>query len=309
MMQRMQRGRKRALVLSGGGARGLAHIGALQEFEAAGIRFDLIVGCSFGGLIGAAYAQDPNAMRILQKFRDALGDPRIARLNNSSLKDHYEVEKPGAFRKTLKTLRSWVMLNYMAARQSVVSHELLEILLARVLRPGDIRDTVIPYACNATDLVHGEGFLFNEGDIQRALLASMSVPGYFPPVAHQGRLLVDGAVTYNLPVRFARELGAEEVVAIDVHPKLHHMNSFSSIFDIIVRAKMITGNILSREHLYSGDILIRPEVADLHWYEFHHFDRIVAEGRRAAREVLNGQSQPSQPAAAPAASLAAPSIA
>ena len=98
--------------------------------------------------------------------------------------------------------------------------------------------------------------------------------------------MVDGAVTYNLPIRFARALGATFIIAVDVHPPLHDEEDFRNVFDVILRANTITATLLSEEFLNEADILIRPNVGEYLWYDFDKGDELISKGEKATSEKI-----------------------
>ena len=182
-----------ALVLGGGGSRGLAHIGVLKVLEREGIPIDMIIGTSMGGIIGALYAMGYNPAEIGQG---------INRLQQNSL-----------ISVTKLTIR---------ARQRWVRDFLVEIF-------GDktFADLQIPVTLMAVDMVHGKEICLREGVLVPALLASSAVPGAFPPVDYEGTELNDGGVIDSLATWPAFEQGAERVIAVDVYPALEKENPWT----------------------------------------------------------------------------------
>lgn len=275
---------KTALVLSGGGARGLAHLGALKVFEKAGIKFDMIIGCSFGAIIGGMYAQTPSIDKVEARLFQFMESTAYEGLGINHLRKGGS--SSGYLQLFSKKIKKLVALGFATRRQSLLKSERLINCVHSLIRPGNIEDTPIRFACNATDLNSGSPYLFIDGDMRQAIIASATIPGYFPPVMHDGRTLVDGAVAYDLPAKFAHELGAEHVIAIDVHPAIQPGDEFNNILDIIVRTRAITGNVLSREIQHHVDILINPKVKQYRWFDFNRYEDIVAAGEAAATEHL-----------------------
>lgn len=271
---------KTALVLGGGGARGLAHLGVIKVLEREKIKIDLIVGCSFGALVGGMYAQTPKA-EIIEK-----------RLKVFQQTDHFKnlgikaVRKPAYtqddfLKQFARNLRERVLLNVIVNRISVLKEDRIIDAVNFLIKPGKIENTSIPFACNATDLFKGKGILFTKGDIRKAIRASTTIPGYFPPVEMNNKILVDGAVTHNLPIKFARSLGANVIIAADVHPLLREENDFRNVFDIIMRSSTITANLLTEEELNDTDVLISPNVNEFFWYDFDKADEMIKAGEKA----------------------------
>ncbi|MCB0264199.1 MAG: patatin-like phospholipase family protein [Calditrichaeota bacterium] len=276
---------KVALVLSGGGARGLAHVGVLKALEKANIKIDMIVGCSFGAIIGGIYAQNPDYDALEARLNAFMHEAAFRGLGLDFLKKS-NVKSDDTLRQFANGIKDWVLMNLIAKKVALLKAERLEKAVESLIAPGNIEDTKIPFACNATDLISGSPFLFAEGDMRKAITASATIPGYFPPVSHENRMLVDGAITYNLPIRHARNLGADFIIAVDVHPILHPELNFKNVFEVILRSKTITSNTLSDEIQNSAEVLIQPPIREYYWYEFDRYVEIIKAGEETANLQL-----------------------
>ncbi len=273
--------KRTALVLGGGGARGLAHLGVLKALEQENIRIDLIVGCSFGALVGAMYAQNPIARLVEEHMKDFLDTPAFTKLGLGNIRQN-SVGSDDYFSQFFKSVKDWIILGIGAKRTSLLKADRLQGAVDFLIEDGGMRDTVIPFVCNASDLITGQPHLFTSGSIRQAVTASMTIPGYFPPVELEEQLLVDGAATYNLPIKFAHQMGAEFIIAVDIHPVLQPENEFKNVMDIILRSKTISANILSEETLYGADILLAPPVKSFNWYEFDRAEELFRAGEEEA---------------------------
>ena len=276
---------KVALVLSGGGARGLAHVGVLKALEKANIKIDMIVGCSFGAIIGGIYAQNPDYDALEARLNAFMHEAAFRGLGLDFLKKS-NVKSDDTLRQFANGIKDWVLMNLIAKKVALLKAERLEKAVESLIAPGNIEDTKIPFDCNATDLISGSPFLFAEGDMRKAITASATIPGYFPPVSHENRMLVDGAITYNLPIRHARNLGADFIIAVDVHPILHPELNFKNVFEVILRSKTITSNTLSDEIQNSAEVLIQPPIREYYWYEFDRYVEIIKAGEETANLQL-----------------------
>jgi NTE family protein len=174
-----------ALILGSGGSKGLAHLGVLKELEEAGIKPDLIVGCSSGAIIGALYADDPDLARIEKLFM---------KMRRSDLFD----------------------FSLFDARFAIASGKRLELFLKKNLKARRFEDLKIPLIVAATDLREGSEVELGAGELIPAIRASSALPGFFPPVLFLGRYLVDGGVSNPIPVSLAKKYGAEIVIAVDI---------------------------------------------------------------------------------------------
>jgi NTE family protein len=246
-----------ALVLGGGGARGFAHVGVIRVLEEAGVPVALVVGTSVGSVVGALYASDPDAQRLERTTR-GLG-----------LDDFFDF--------TLAPLLSGSALG-------LASGERLErFMLARVGTP--IERLRIPFAAVATDLETGEAVVLRSGGVARAVRASCAIPGVFEPVEQGGRLLVDGGVARNLPVRIARELGADVVIAVDVGAPAAGSRPRNFV-EVFLRAVSLAANAEVDAARREADVLLTPDVGAIGLLEFDRKGEAVAAGAAAARAAL-----------------------
>jgi NTE family protein len=149
------------------------------------------------------------------------------------------------------------------------------------------QDCRIPFCCVATDLRSGEEVIFRDGDLNKAVHASMSIPGFLPPVEYDGHLLVDGAVISPVPVAPCRALGVDVVIAVDVGQRLDQDGELDSVIDIVFRASAITARQYSEMLLREADVVIRPDVGNLHWSEFSKMPIALTAGERAAKKALS----------------------
>jgi NTE family protein len=248
-LQRQQRYRL-AIVLSSGSARAFAHVGVLQALEAHGVHPDLVVGTSAGALVGVLYASGMSAERISQARTEGLFDLFVDRT------------RAGGSR---------------GAR--------LEEFVARQVREERIERLPIRFAAIATDLSSGCLEVFDTGDPARAVHASASVPVFFAPVSINGRQFIDGSMVSPLPVRVARALGAERIVAIDVSYNSDWSPPEDTVESIFYTAQLMVRN-LARVDLAEADVAIRPDLPPWQDIESGDYAAVVAAGYRAAIDAL-----------------------
>ncbi|WP_194848082.1 patatin-like phospholipase family protein [Candidatus Neptunochlamydia vexilliferae] len=196
---------KVALVLGGGGSKGIAHIGVLQELEQAGIHPDLIIGCSSGAIIGSLYADHPSVVRLEELLID---------LKRSDLMD------------------------ISFSRFGLTKGTMLETFLEKHLEAFQFHQLKIPFIAVAADLATGELIELGRGPIIPAIHASSAAPGVFNPVYYLGRYLVDGGVVNPIPVNIAKKYGAEVVIAVDIGEELTKKDP-SNLFAIAERSLYI----------------------------------------------------------------------
>lgn len=275
---------KTALVLGGGGARGLAHIGVLKVLEEIGCRPDLIVGCSIGAIVGGMYAQNPDSLFIEREVNRYFASEEYQNLNIRIMERNLSQEGEDDFLNQIaRNLQKRVLLNLVANRQAILKEDKFSHTIDYFISDGDIAETEIPFACNATDLIKGEPVLFTMGAIRTAIKASSTIPGYLAPVGIDSRVLVDGAVTYPLPIHYARMLGADRVLAVDVKPSLRPQVEFKNVFDILMRSNAITAAFSAKQTGMEADVTISPGVGEYSWYDFRQMNRIIEAGELSAK--------------------------
>lgn len=282
-------GKKIGLALGGGGVRGLSHIGVLHILEQEGVKINLIVGTSAGSLIGGAYASGQSPREIQTKIDTYLISPEF---DDSSLKS-IGISFSPAPKTSLQKAQFYLMNRYYLMRAffrpSLLPAEDFKSLINYLLPDIDIKDTRIPFYAVATDLITGKEVIISKGSLREAVLASSSVPGAIEPVRQGDKLLADGAIISSVPVRAARELGADIVIAVMVGRDLPiaKNDDVDTATEIIYRAGEITSNRLEEVELAGADVIIRPQVGDLHWADFARSGDLVKKGENACRESLD----------------------
>ena len=277
---------KICLVLSGGGARGIAHIGVLRVLEELRVPVDCIVGTSAGSIIGGAYAAGASPDEIEKEIRGAQWE-------------HLLADQPGRIHRSIYTKqieRAGIGGTEVGRRgtslalpRGVLIGQQLQFYLQSLVGPGGHGDfdlLPIPYRALATDFETGRLVVLDHGDLAAAIRASMSIPGPFAPVEIDGKLLVDGGLVRNLGVDVARWLGAEVVIAVNVGSPLIKREDLSSLFS----AAEQTLNILTEQNvnvsiasLTARDVLITPELGDFSSSDFAHGADKIPAGEAAAR--------------------------
>jgi NTE family protein len=179
-----------------------------------------------------------------------------------------------------------LVINLAPSRASLVGGWRIAKVAEFMLADKTFADLKIPFAAVATDLDTGEEVVYQTGPLRQAVQASMSIPGFLPPVQYRGRRLVDGAVLAPVPVQACRNMGAEIVIAVDVSQSVNGVAESENVIDIIFRANTITNRALTEALNQSAAVVIRPNVGNVHWAEFRDLPALVAEGERAAQAVL-----------------------
>jgi len=291
---------KICLVLSGGGARGAAHVGVLKVLEEYRVPIDCIAGTSMGALVGGAFA---TGMAIPEM------DQVIAGMSVEKLFKEKPPRQELAMRRKADDFLNYIgpEIGTSAEKANLTKGVVTGVQLETVLRElskvqGFHRfdELPIPFRAVATDLVTGKAVIFSEGEMANVMRASMSVPGAVSPAEFGGMMLVDGMLTSNLPVDTARAMGADIVIAVNVGTPLLKREQLSSILG--VAGQMLS--ILTEQNVQASlaslkptDILISPELGDFSTGDFNHLPDIVPLGEAAARQVADRLAQLSLPAA------------
>ncbi len=290
------------LVLSGGGARGAAHVGVIRMLEQMHIPIDAIAGTSMGAVVGGLYAAGLSGDEIERVFREL---------------DWQEMIRDRAPRRDLAYRRKQDDRNILAkgalgvnASGGVVlplglvqGHRITQVLRDATVRVADVQDfDRLPtrFRALATDLETGEAVVMGEGDLVTVLRASMSAPGVLTPVERNGRLLVDGGLVDNLPVELARSMGVDRLIVVDVSFPLARRDGLGSAFDItnqMVGIMVRRGTLASKQHLQPGDVLIEPDLGAMTAIEFGRMPQVMEQGKTAALAQAPALAALSLPAA------------
>ncbi|MGD9897639.1 MAG: patatin-like phospholipase family protein [Calditrichaceae bacterium] len=269
---------KIGLVLGGGGARGLAHIGILKVLQDHGIPVDVIVGTSMGAIVGASFAQTPDANHLKKQFTEFIKSDKFRSLDDNFFRQQPGYEPEDILHQLSREIKRRLIINLAAHRVSLMKAERLEIALDALVKDELIENTKIPFACAALDLRSAKDIVFKSGKIRKAIQASSAIPGFLPPVEYNGYLLVDGSVSANFPINAARELGADIIIALDVSLSTYAENGFDNVIDIIIRSNMAATRKINELTLGEADLVISPRIGNITWSAFEQIDHLIAQG-------------------------------
>ncbi|HVO87756.1 MAG TPA: patatin-like phospholipase family protein [Casimicrobiaceae bacterium] len=286
-------------MLSGGGARGAAHIGVLKVIEELRVPIDCIAGTSMGSIVGAAYA---GGMSI-DEMQKAIGQISSRALFTEKLpRQEQAIRRKLDDRSILFGLELGLRDGDFHLPKGAITGVQLETVLRGLVKAEGYRrfdELPIRYRAVATDLVTGRAVVFDHGELANVMRASMSVPGVIAPAEIDGMILVDGGLTDNLPVDVARAMGADVVIAVNLGTPLMKRDELTSVLG--VTAQMI--NILTEQNvraslasLRPGDILIEPELGDFSAADFDDLPKTIPIGVAAARKVAERLAALSLPA-------------
>jgi NTE family protein len=246
------------LALSGGAARGMAHVGVLKALAENGIRIDCIAGTSAGSLVGGALAS---------------GMPLD------------DIEDLG------RKLRWRDLGRVTMSRLGVQSNERLEQYLRARLPVSKFEDLPIPFAVVATELKTGAAVILRDrGDVPLAIRASCAIPGWYVPVVDdQGRQLVDGGLVAVVPSSVARSLGADIVIAVDVNAAgATFIGPPTSVIGVLLQSMLVVQKTASHYQLEMSDLVIRPQIGHIRWDEMGRAEELMAAGYEAGLESIPG---------------------
>lgn len=275
---------KIGLALGGGGARGLSHIGVLKVFERAGIPIVCIAGSSIGAVVGGAYSLYGDAKTLEEFACNFIEQPFFKKMNMAAI-------DPGAeqhlrWRDHLTTTLKWRWsLVKGIMHTSIYDIEEFEKLFTEF---GDATIESLPhtFCAIASDLRSGEEIVIDRGNLKTAIMASSAIPGIFPPIEYNNRLLVDGSASDSVPVHILKERGADRVIAVNVTKCIRKIGELSNALHILYRADEIASYHLTQERLHGADLVIRPNVGRISWANFKQARRIIALGEQAAEKML-----------------------
>ncbi len=283
----MSRFCKIGLALGGGGARGLAHLGILQELERAEIPVDFLAGTSMGALVAAVYAQNPSAAIAADRFRGYLESAEFKKTNLEFLHSPNREEIPrweGMFQRFASFIRKGIFYSQSLTKQAPISEENFTQNINFLLEDKNLEETAIPLAVVALDLRSGQEVVLQKGSIRKAVSASCAIPGIMPPIKIQEWELIDGGWIDRVPVRPARNLGADFVIAVDVAEELDEDTDLSTGLGIVLRTYDASRFALSRLQQEEADLILCPDVTQVHWSDFGHLDECVWAGAEAMRQ-------------------------
>lgn len=280
---------KVTLVLGGGGVRGLAHLGVLRVLEEEDIPIERIIGTSAGAIVAAMYARSPVAQPLIDMVLEFLSSSAFRRLNlkfDLDGREKAEGIKPSVLDRILNGLKRQLAMELLFRRPSIFSGDILRRLVGGLVGDGRIDESVIPLHITALDLVVGEEVLLSDGDLRSAVVASSSVPGFFPPVQRESRLLADAGMINAMPVGIARRLGGACVVGVSVNASIERLEEFPTGIDVIFRSEEIGTKLFTDRHKGEADVVLEPDLGARYWLDFVDPAAVIEAGAEATRVRL-----------------------
>jgi len=241
------------LALSGGAARGFAHIGVVKVLQQNEIPIGYVTGTSVGSIVGALFCGGYGWQEMLD----------IA-----------------------EALKWQELVSPTLSGMGLVSSKKLERFMGELLGELDFDELEIPFRAVAVDISRGEEVVFSSGSVARAVRASSAVPGIFEPLVVDDRALVDGGVLNNLPVALARDMGARKVIAVDLNADRADVAQPVNLLDVTLRSFVMLLNASSTDGREDADVLIQPELDEFSYHDLSAADELVKRGEEAATKVL-----------------------
>lgn len=277
---------KVGLVLSGGGAKGLAHIGVLKAIEEADVRIDYIGGTSMGAIIGALYSAGYSADQLDSIFQATDFNALIQDDLPRHVKTYYERGQSQRYAITLP-FDHWKLSLPSGLSKGQNVYNLLAQLTYSVRDVEDFSQLPIPFFCMGTDIETGEEILFERGSLAQAASASGAIPSIFHPVNMDGRLISDGGITNNYPVYELKKRGVDFIIGVDVQDSLVDRTKLRTVFQILTQINNFRTIDAMKTKRLETDLYIKPDISEFNVLSFERGADIIKSGEVAGRKVLS----------------------
>jgi NTE family protein len=273
---------KIGVTLSGGGAKGFAHIGILQAIDSAGLKVDYITGTSMGSVVGGLYASGYSGNNIEAIAREL--DWNIL-FSTAPQLNVIGIEEKDEFNKYALELP--FEDGKFKIGTGIIEGQELWLKFAELFHPvyniTDFSQLSIPFKCIGTDLSTGDAVVMGEGNIITCIRASMAIPAVFTPVIYQGKTLVDGGVVNNFPVREVKEMGADFVIGVNLNKGLDKAEDLKTTFDVLLQLAFFKDASTFEQHKNKSDIYILPDLKGHGTGSFAASDSIIDIGKEYGR--------------------------
>jgi len=276
---------KIGLVLSGGGAKGLAHIGVLKKIDEAGIKIDYIGGTSMGAVVGGLYASGYTGIQIDSIFKAADYDAIIQDYTPRVSKDYYERENNDRYALTLP-FNKFKLGVPIALSRGLYNYNLMTRLMDHVRHERNFKKLPIPFVCMATDIETGQEVLLDHGFLSQAIVASGALPTLYAPVIIDGKFLIDGGVLNNFPVVEVKNMGADIIIGVDVQYELKEREELTEATKLMVQISNLQMIKKMEEKKHLIDIYIKPSINEFTVVSFDKGPEIIKIGEDVAMEYM-----------------------
>ena len=272
------------IALGGGGVRGAAHVGVLQEIDSAGIKIDRIAGVSAGAVIGCLYAYSLDGKWVEDHFRNIWSSQSLSGLTSKTLFDNGSTKSfVGGIK---RTLTDYVIALISLHRNSLIKSDQLREILELLIPVNNFDQLKIPIKIISTDIASGKDVISEEGNLIDALIKSCSIPGIMEPVIEGERVIVDGGVSMPIPISPLLE-SCDVTVAVDIGVYKFDNLTNPNAKAIKVRSDIITSNSLKLKQVSDADLVIRPDTNGLHWSRFDAGEILLENGKIEGRKQMS----------------------
>ena len=271
--------KKIGLALGGGGARGIAHLGVLYILEKFAIPIDMIAGTSIGAIVAAMYAYHQDVSTISKAFFESQESPEYKALQLEKIAKNARTES------RFKYLKGSFANYYLHRSMGFLKAEDTERFLRILFQDIQFDDLKVPLGLVAGNITQGKGVCFSDGNLLKAVQASMSLPMWMEPVEIDGDLYVDGIAHDVVPAKALKEMGADIVIAVDISLR-DRPEQIINALDVNQIANSMTVNRSIDLSLESADIVIKPDTKGLMWYDFDRSPQLISAGRKATEEMI-----------------------
>ena len=272
---------KIGLVLSGGGAKGFAHIGVLKVIEQAGVKIDYIGGTSMGAVVGGLYAIGYSATQIDSIFKVTNFDELIKDFIPRSSKNFYEKRNDEMYAFALPFNKFKIGVPE-AFSKGMYNYNVLSSITRSIRHERDFMKLKIPFLCIGTNIENGEEVILNKGNLAHAMIASSAFPSLFSPVEFDGKLLVDGGVSNNYPIEAVRKMGADIIIGVDVQDGLLDRSELKEATKILGQINALQSIDKMKRKIKDTDIYIKPDIKEFSVISFDKGQNIIRKGEEAA---------------------------
>lgn len=276
---------KIGLALGGGAARAFSHIGVLDGLIRHGIPIDVVSGTSMGAMIGAMFATLPDLAAVKARFAAYLDSEEFDESGFNFFKALASQDE-GLLAEIGRRARRGVFNTLMITRPSLVSDKTSASSYTFLLEDVRVEQARIPFAAMALDLMSGEPVILDHGLLRQVVAASCAMPGVLKPVSFGGRLLVDGGWVETVPVKAARHLGADFVIAVEAGVAATTFVPPRNAFDVIARADSLARNALTREQIKAADYVLTPQNLVTHWADFSGANQAIDCGEAEVDQCM-----------------------
>jgi NTE family protein len=279
-----------SVAFGAGGARGISHLGVMQAFIELGFRFDHLCGISIGAVASALCAVDSDIERVQSKAIDFVDSPEFKRHRQQMFAtaptQGSNSSTSGWLRRVKRLISAHQKLTRAIRGSSILPAEVLKHVTETLLPDIGIEETKLPLSIIAVDLLSGQRVELRRGSLREAVRASASIPGVFPPVPWEDKLLCDIGVFEAVPAVTARKYAKDLTVAVDISNGISPIEGCKNILEVFNRVQSLAEYQLRHHSLSQADVVIQPSVQGRAWFEFESREGLISTGYETAKKAI-----------------------